>query len=141
MDVSGQRFINAPRAKVWRALQDARTLDACLQERDAVRRVSDAELQVGAPVHGRVTIGQSSPDTLVFESAAGRLQVTLVEEAAAMTVLRYVLSAGAIDATRAQTEIDELLEAFQGQVSGPQEFAADGMAGAREAAAPSGGTH
>ncbi len=133
MELSGQRFINAPRSKVWTALQSAQTLDACLKQEHAVQRVSPTELQVGRPVNGRVTIVQLGPDSLAYEASVGRLRVTLTEESPAMTRLAYTLDAGAFDTARTQTQIDQLVEAFQGQVSGPQEIAAGGLAGVQDA--------
>ena len=133
MELSGQRFINAPRSKVWRALQDAPTLDGCLQQDNAVKRVSPTEIEVGRPVNGRVAITQVAPSALTYQASAGRLHLTLLEEGPAITRLAYVLEAASFDAARAQTEIDQLLEAFQVQVSGPQEIAAGGLAGALDA--------
>ncbi len=134
MELSGQRFINAPRDKVLRALTDAATLDGCFEEHQAVRRVSDAEFQFGAPVHGPVHVTQPAPDTLLFEARQGRLRVRLTAEAEAMTLMSYVLEADLTDAARAQAEIDQLLTAFQAQVAGPREFGASGAAGVQAAA-------
>ncbi len=134
MELSGQAFINAPHAKVWRALQDAGTLDSCFQQAGAVKRLSDSEFQVGAPVSGPVRIAQTPPDTLVFQADRGQLRVMLAEQAGAMTLLRYVLDANVPDAGRAKIEIDQLVEAFQAQVAGPREYAASGAAGAQAAA-------
>ena len=134
MELSGQVFVNAPREKVWRALLDAGTLDCCLREANAVQRISDTEFQVGAPVHGRVQITQTPPETLVFQADQGQLRIHLRAESSAMTLLDYVLDAGVSDAGRAQTEIDELLRMFQEEVAGPLEFGASGAAGAQAAA-------
>ena len=134
MEITGQTFINPPHAKVRRALLDAGTLDACFAEAGAVKRVSDTEFQVRAPVHGLVRISQDMPDTLVFQADRGRVQVTLARQAEAMTVLRYVLETDAQDAERARSQVDQLIEAFKAEVSGPREFAASGAAGAQAAA-------
>ena len=133
MELSGQRFINAPRSKVWAALLDAQTLDSCLQQEHAVQRISETELHVGSPVDSRVTIVQAPPDSLTYQASAGRLRLTLIQESPAMTRLCYSLEAASLDLARAQAEMDELIDTFQAQVSGPQEIAADGLAGAQDA--------
>ncbi len=129
MELTGQRFINAPRAKVWTALLDAATLDACLRQDHAVRRLSDTAFEVGAPVHGEVTIAGSPPDALTFTAPNGTLRVTLAEEGQAMTRLGYVLEAAITNTAAAQAQIDQLIEAFQAQVSGPRELGASGAGG------------
>ena len=132
MQQSGQRFINAPRAKVWTALLDAQTLSACFSAPDMVRKDGEASFRIGPPISQTVTLAAvQAPGSLTYAAPRGNLHVTLAEEGPQMTRLSYVLEAPAIAGLQAQA--DSVLDAFQQQVAGPREIAAGGLANAQAA--------
>ena len=50
MDMSGERLIEAPRQKVWEALNDPETLKACIPGCETIEKLSDTELLATAAV-------------------------------------------------------------------------------------------
>jgi carbon monoxide dehydrogenase subunit G len=50
MDMSGERLIEAPREKVWAALNDPEVLKSCIPGCEAIEKVSDTELRATAAV-------------------------------------------------------------------------------------------
>lgn len=56
MDMAGERFIGAPRAEVWRALNDEQILKECIPGCEKIDRLSDTEMTATA----RVKIGPMS---------------------------------------------------------------------------------
>ncbi|HQT46981.1 MAG TPA: carbon monoxide dehydrogenase subunit G [Acidocella sp.] len=50
MDMSGERLIEAPREKVWAALNDPEVLKSCIPGCETVEKVSDTELKATAAV-------------------------------------------------------------------------------------------
>ncbi len=132
MEYTGQRFINAPRGKVWNALLDAQTLSACFAAPDMVRKVGGGSFRVGPPVDQTVSVsGAQAPETLTYTAPQGSLRVTLAEEGPQMTRLSYVLTAQAVAGMERQ--LDSVLGAFQNEVAGPREIGAGGLATVQEA--------
>ncbi len=50
MDMSGERLIEAPREKVWAALNDPEILKACIPGCETIEKLSDTELKATAAV-------------------------------------------------------------------------------------------
>ena len=70
MDMKAERFIAAPQARVWAALNDPAILKACLPGCESVERLSDTEMKATAQVRlgpvsakfaGRVTLSEIDP--------------------------------------------------------------------------------
>lgn len=113
MDMSGERRIEAPREKVWAALNDPEILQACIPGCESIEKISDTELQAKAavklgpisarftgkvllsdldPPHGYTISGEGQGGVAGF--AKGAAKVALVEaEAGAGTVLNYEVNA------------------------------------------------
>lgn len=107
MDIAGEYRINAPRQRVWEALNDPEMLKKCIPGCESLEMVSDTELKalikaavgpVRAKFNSRLTLENLKPPesyTLVGESKAGAAghgrgsaDVTLTE-ADGQTTLRY----------------------------------------------------
>lgn len=101
MNVSGERFLAAPRERVWRAMHDAATLAACIPGCEELRRPGPAEWEGrltlardgradGFSVHATVS-AQSFPQgwTLTIQAGwgEGELRVTLAAEEGGTLVL------------------------------------------------------
>jgi uncharacterized protein len=108
MDMSGEYRIPAPRQKVWEALNDPEVLKASIPGCEELQKVSDTELTakvkakvgpVSATFAGKVTLSDLNPPesyTISGEGtggvagfAKGGAEVTLIEDGADTTVLRY----------------------------------------------------
>jgi len=50
MDMTGERLIAAPRAKVWDALNDPEILKACIPGCESIEKISDHELKAAAAI-------------------------------------------------------------------------------------------
>src|ERR1700761_1173650 len=50
MDMSGERLIEASRAKVWEALNDPEILKACIPGCETIEKLSDTEMKATAAV-------------------------------------------------------------------------------------------
>jgi uncharacterized protein len=50
MDMSGERLIEAPRAKVWEALNDPEILKACIPGCETIEKLSETEMKATAAV-------------------------------------------------------------------------------------------
>ena len=70
MEMKADRFIAAPQDRVWAALNDPATLQACLPGCESVERISDSEMKATAQVKlgpvsakfaGRVTLSDIDP--------------------------------------------------------------------------------
>jgi carbon monoxide dehydrogenase subunit G len=70
MDMSGERRIQAPRQKIWDALNDSEILKACIPGCDSMERISDTELKASAAIKigpiaarfgGKVTLSDIDP--------------------------------------------------------------------------------
>ncbi len=127
MQYTGQRFINAPLAKVWAGLQDAQTLASCFAAPGMVRQVSANTFAIAAPISDEVVVEDAQPmNALTMRGRRGEVQVQLAEETPQMTRLAYVVES---QSTGLETQIEALLDAFQEKVSGPREIGASGLAG------------
>ena len=132
MEYTGQRFINAPRGKVWNALLDAQTLSACFAAPGMVRKVADDAFRVGPPINQTATLsGAQAPETLTYTAPNGSLRVILAEEGMQMTRFSYVLTAP--EMSEMERQVDSVLGAFQTEVAGPREIGAGGLATVQEA--------
>ena len=133
MEYTGQRFINAPRGRVWSALLDAQTLSACFAAPGMVRKTADGAFHLGPPIDQAVTLsGAEAPQSLTYTAPRGSLRVTLTEEGPQMTRLAYVLDAPALSGI--ERHVDSVLGAFQTEVAGPREIGAGGIANAQAVA-------
>jgi carbon monoxide dehydrogenase subunit G len=111
MELTGQVQINAPRDKVWQALNDAATLMACIPGCESVEMTSQTERHVrvlvkAGPVRarfvGRITLSEvvaGSGCVMTFEGsggnagmATGRSSVALSDQDGG-TLVRYTASA------------------------------------------------
>jgi len=111
MDMSGERRIEAPRRKIWDALNDPEVLKACIPGCDSMERISDTEMKASAAIKigpiaarfgGKVTLSDIDPPngyTISGEGqggvagfAKGGATVRLREEGSA-TVLSYDVNA------------------------------------------------
>ena len=129
MQYTGQRFINAPLAKVWASLQDAQTLASCFAAPGMVRQVRAKTFAVAAPINDEVAVENAEPmSALTLRGQRGEVHVTLAEETPQMTRLAYVLEA---QSAGLDGQIEGLMDAFQEKTSGPKEAGADGLAGAQ----------
>ncbi|HEX5079148.1 MAG TPA: carbon monoxide dehydrogenase subunit G [Geminicoccaceae bacterium] len=172
MDMRGEYRIPAPRAQVWAALNDPAVLKASLPGCESLERLSDHEFAatvaakvgpVRAKFNGQVTLSDLNPPEsykITGEGkggaagfAKGGADVTLVEEAAEITLLSYTaradvggklaqLGSRLVDAT-AKKMADEFFENFRNQLVAPApapEAAteAPGAVPARPAPAPEG---
>ena len=70
MDMSGERRIQAPRQKIWDALNDPEILKACIPGCDSMERLSDTEMKASAAIKigpiaarfgGKVTLSDIDP--------------------------------------------------------------------------------
>ncbi|MBZ3693969.1 SRPBCC family protein [Phyllobacterium calauticae] len=111
MDMTGEERIAAPREAVWKALNDAEVLKACIPGCESLERISDTELEatvgvklgpVKARFNGKVELSNLNPPlsyTITGEGkggiagfAKGGADVTLIEEGGE-TVLTYTVNA------------------------------------------------
>jgi carbon monoxide dehydrogenase subunit G len=111
MDMSGERLIEAPRQRVWEALNDPETLKACIPGCETIEKLSDTELKATAAVKlgpiaarftGKVLLSDLDPPngyTISGEGqggvagfAKGGADVKLTEEAGG-TKLAYTVNA------------------------------------------------
>jgi carbon monoxide dehydrogenase subunit G len=111
MDLSGEKLIDAPRDKVWAALNDPEILKACIPGCETIEKLSDTELKATAAVtlgpiaatfNGKVLLSDLDPPngyTISGEGqgdgagfAKGDAKVNLVDEDGA-TKLAYVVNA------------------------------------------------
>ncbi len=148
MDMTGERRIEAPRERVWAALNDPEILKAAIPGCDSLEKLSDTELKAAASVRigpiaakfaGKVQLSDLDPPrgyTISGEGqggvagfAKGGAKVALDADGAA-TMLRYTVNAqvggkiaqlGArlIDAT-AKSMADQFFDRFAAQL-GPAE--------------------
>ncbi len=112
MDMTGDRRIPAPRDKVWAALNDPAVLKLCIPGCDRLEREADDSLVASASIkigpisarfNGRVQLLDLDPPNGyriagegqggVAGFAKGGATVHLVEEAAAVTMMSYTVSA------------------------------------------------
>ena len=108
MDVSGEYRIAAPRESVWRGLNDAATLQAAIPGCESLEKISDTEFvakvatrigPVSARFSGKVTLSDLDPPNgyrITGEGqggaagfAKGAARVTLADDGAGGTILRY----------------------------------------------------
>ncbi len=108
MDISGEYRIAAPRDSVWRGLNDAATLQAAIPGCESLEKLSDTEFvakvatrigPVSARFSGKVTLSDLDPPNgyrITGEGqggaagfAKGAARVTLADDGAGGTVLRY----------------------------------------------------
>ncbi len=159
MDMTGERRIEAPRERVWAALNDPDILKAAIPGCESLEKLSDTELKAAAGIRigpisakfaGKVQLSDLDPPrgyTISGEGqggvagfAKGGAKVALDADGAA-TVLRYTVNAQVggkiaqlgsrlIDAT-AKSMADQFFDRFAAQL-GPAE------AGVPAAAAPGG---
>ncbi len=159
MDMTGERRIEAPRERVWAALNDPAILKAAIPGCDAMEKLSDTEMKAAASIRigpisakftGKVQLSDLDPPrgyTISGEGqggvagfAKGGAKVALDADGMA-TVLRYTVNAQVggkiaqlgsrlIDAT-AKSMADQFFDRFAAQLA-PAE------AGALSAAAPAG---
>jgi carbon monoxide dehydrogenase subunit G len=111
MDMSGERLIDAPKEKVWAALNDPEILKACIPGCETIDKISDTELKATASVKlgpisarfsGKVLLSDLDPPngyTISGEGqggvagfAKGGAKVNLLDEADG-TKLMYEVSA------------------------------------------------
>jgi carbon monoxide dehydrogenase subunit G len=111
MDMSGERTIEAPREKVWEALNDPDILKACIPGCETIEKLSDTEMKATAGVKlgpisarftGKVLLSDLDPPngyTISGEGqggvagfAKGGAKVSLLEHAGA-TTLSYTVNA------------------------------------------------
>ena len=111
MDVTGEFRIEAPRARVWRGLNDTEVLKQCIPGCRAIERLSETELEatavlkvgpVKAPFKGKVTLSDLDPPNSyritgegkggVAGFARGEALVSLADADGA-TVLTYTATA------------------------------------------------
>lgn len=111
MDMSGERLIEAPKDKVWEALNDPAVLQACIPGCESVEKISDTELKATAavklgpisarfsgkvllsdldPPHGYTISGEGQGGVAGF--AKGGAKVNLLDEAGG-TKLAYQVNA------------------------------------------------
>lgn len=111
MDMSGERLIEAPREKVWAALNDPEVLKACIPGCESIEKLSDVELKAVAaiklgpiaarftgkvllsdldPPHGYTISGEGQGGVAGF--AKGGAKVALAEEGES-TKLSYEVNA------------------------------------------------
>jgi carbon monoxide dehydrogenase subunit G len=111
MDMSGERLIEAPKDKVWEALNDPAILQACIPGCESVEKISDTELKATAavklgpisarfsgkvllsdldPPHGYTISGEGQGGVAGF--AKGGAKVNLLDEAGG-TKLAYQVNA------------------------------------------------
>jgi carbon monoxide dehydrogenase subunit G len=149
MELSGERRIDAPRQRVWAALNDPEVLKASIPGCQELEKVSDTEMKakviakvgpVKATFTGDVTLSNiEAPSSYTISGegkggvagfAKGGADVTLEEDGAA-TVLRYTakgqvggklaqVGARLVDATAKQMA-DKFFSAFAEQVGGVEE--------------------
>lgn len=108
MDVSGEYRIAAPRESVWRGLNDAATLQASIPGCESLEKISETEFvarvatrigPVSARFSGKVTLTDLDPPNgyrIAGEGqggaagfAKGAARVTLADDGAGGTILRY----------------------------------------------------
>jgi uncharacterized protein len=108
MDMTGEYRIPAPRQRVWEALNDPEVLKAAIPGCEELNKLSDTELEarvkakvgpVSATFNGRVTLNDLNPPEsyrIAGEGkggaagyAKGGAEVSLAEDGAGTTVLRY----------------------------------------------------
>jgi carbon monoxide dehydrogenase subunit G len=111
MDMSGERLIEAPRARVWEALNDPEILKACIPGCETIEKLSDTEMKATAAVKlgpiaarfaGKVLLSDLDPPngyTISGEGqggiagfAKGGAKVALLDEAG-VTRLTYEVKA------------------------------------------------
>jgi uncharacterized protein len=112
MQMSNSRLVPAPRERVWQALNDPHTLQACIPGCETFERIDDNGYRavvaakvgpVSARFNGRVQLGDLDPPngyTLKFEGqggaagfANGEAKVTLTPAEGNATTLAYVVKA------------------------------------------------
>ncbi|MGE0651521.1 MAG: carbon monoxide dehydrogenase subunit G [Alphaproteobacteria bacterium] len=164
MDMSGEKRINAPRARVWEALNDPESLKASIPGCDTVEKKSDTEftakvaLAIGpvkAKFTGDVTLSDLDPPngyTLTGQGSGGvagfgkgEAKVSLRDDGGA-TIIAYQVHATVggklaqvgqrlIDST-AKKLADQFFEKFSRHVESGEEPAAGTASSATPAAAP-----
>jgi carbon monoxide dehydrogenase subunit G len=147
MDMDGERLIDAPRERVWAALNDPEILKACIPGCETLERISDTEMKataaikigpVAAKFAGKVTLsdidapngykisGQGQSGAAGF--AKGGAQIRLKDDGAG-TLLSYTVQAQVggklaqaggrlIDAT-AKSMADQFFQVFSNTVATP----------------------
>ena len=112
MDMTGEQKIQAPRATVWQALNDAEVLKACIPGCTALEKTSDTEMKAAAtlsvgPVKanftGNVTLSEiDAPTSYVITGqgaggvagfAKGSAKVMLADDGPDATLLTYTVKA------------------------------------------------
>lgn len=149
MEMSGERRIAAPRARVWEALNDPAVLQAAIPGCESVERVGDDQFQARVAVKlgpmsarfgGKVTLSNIVPPisyTISGEGQGGAMgfakggaDVSLEEEGPSSTLLRYnvkaqvggkmaQLGARLIDST-AKSMADQFFDRFAAQLAPAQ---------------------
>jgi carbon monoxide dehydrogenase subunit G len=164
MELSGEYRILAPRETVWRALNDAAMLQASIPGCESLEKVSDTEFvakistrigPVSAKFGGKVTLTDLDPPNgyrIVGEGqggaagfAKGAARVSLVDDGAGGTILRYQADASVggkiaqigsrLVQGAAQKTADEFFTRFSALVTGGAPAGAEAALAA--AAAPS----
>jgi carbon monoxide dehydrogenase subunit G len=112
MDMTGEYRINAPRQRVWEALNDPEMLRQCIPGAETVTKLSDTEFTAEAVIKlgpvkakfgGKVTLSDIDPPngyTISGEGQGGAAgfgkggaKVSLVEEGPSITMLHYAAEA------------------------------------------------
>jgi carbon monoxide dehydrogenase subunit G len=147
MDMTGERHIPAPRARVWEALNDPEVLKACIPGCESLTKLSDTDLQATAAVKigpisarfsGKVQLSDLDPPksyTISGEGqggvvgfAKGGAKVALADDGPEATTLNYTvqaqvggkiaqLGARLIDST-AKKMADDFFDRFSAQLGG-----------------------
>jgi|GEM_PF-7055523 len=126
MHIVGNRRLLAPRHRVWLALQNSQVLQTCLPDAGA-SHISGDQITLGAPVNETVRIVHAEVDRwLEMVGDGGRGEVRLADDGPLATLLAYDLESSAGDEARARAQIDRFLDAFQDEIAGPPEVAANG---------------
>ena len=156
MNMTGERFIAAPRLAVWAALNDPEVLKACIPGCESLEKISDTQMKavagikfgpVSAKFQGQVTLSDLDPPSGYRISGEGKggpagfakggAEVRLIDQNAG-TLLTYVVDAqvggkiaqvGArlIDAT-AKTMAEQFFKKFAALVEKPEPVAEAGAA-------------
>ncbi|MFT8244564.1 SRPBCC family protein [Roseomonas sp. BN140053] len=167
MEMTGERRIQAPRQKVWDALNDPEALKAAIPGCESVERTAEDQFQarvamrigpMAAKFGGKVTLSNINPPqsyTITGEGnggamgfAKGGADVLLEEATENTTLLRYnvkaqvggkmaQLGARLIDSTAKQMA-DQFFDRFASQLSAPAVAAAAAAAAAAPAGAVTG---
>jgi hypothetical protein len=165
MDMTGERLIAAPRAKVWAALNDPQMLKDCIPGCDSIEKTSETEMKatasiklgpVSAKFSGKLKLSDMDPPSGYRISgegqggaagfAKGGAEVRLAEQAGG-TLLSYTVQAQVggklaqvggrlIDAT-AKSMADQFFKKFAAQLEAPPAEAAAQKAASGENASHS----